>query len=67
LAGEVERLTAMLVEALKASGYTNPRTAPSTEEKIRRLVRRLNLPERDIEIWLGIFRQVLWKIGGGAA
>jgi TrmH family RNA methyltransferase len=65
-AGEVERLTAMLFEALQASGYTNPRTAASTEEKIRRLVRRLNLPERDIEIWLGIFRQILWKLGGGA-
>ena len=65
-AGEVERLTAMLLEALKASGYTNPRTAASTEEKMRRLVRRLNLPERDVEIWLGIFRQILWKVGGGA-
>jgi tRNA/rRNA methyltransferase len=64
--GEVERLTAMLLEALKASGYTNPRTVASTEEKTRRLVRRLHLPERDIEIWLGIFRQVLWKLGGGA-
>ncbi|MGC9970561.1 MAG: TrmH family RNA methyltransferase [Bryobacteraceae bacterium] len=61
-AGEVERLTAMLLEALRASGYTNPRTAASTEAKVRRLVRRLNLPARDIEIWLGIFRQILWKI-----
>ena len=66
-AGEVERLTAMLLEALEASGYTNPRTAASTEAKIRRLVRRLHLPERDIEIWLGIFRQILWKTGGGAS
>lgn len=65
-AGEVERLTAMLLEALKASGYTKPRTAVSTEEKVRRLVRRLNLPARDIEIWLGIFRQILWKLGGCA-
>lgn len=63
-AGEVERLTAMLLDALRASGYTNPRTASSTEVKVRRLVRRLNLPERDIEIWLGILRQVLWKLGG---
>ena len=61
-AGEIERLTAMLLEALAASGYTNLRTAASTREKIRRLVRRLNLPRRDIEIWLGVFRQILWKL-----
>ncbi len=60
--GDVDRLTAILLEALQASGYTNPRTAISTEEKVRRLVRRLNLPARDIEIWLGIFRQILWKL-----
>jgi TrmH family RNA methyltransferase len=64
-AGEVERLTKMLLAALDASGYTNPRTAASTEEKIRRLVHRLDLPERDIEVWMGIFRQILWKLGAG--
>jgi len=64
-AGDIDRLTALLLEALQASGYTNPRTAKSTEEKVRRLVRRLNLPARDIEIWLGIFRQILWKLSGG--
>jgi tRNA/rRNA methyltransferase len=64
VAGEVERLTAMLLDALRASGYTNPRTASSTEAKVRRLVRRLNLPARDIEIWLGVFRQMRWKLGG---
>jgi len=58
----VQRLTAMLLEALEATGYTNPRTAASTEAKVRRLVRRLKLPGRDIEIWLGIFRQILWKL-----
>lgn len=61
-AGEVERLTAMLLEALRTSGYTNPRTASSTEAKVRRLVRRLNLPQRDIEVWLGILRQIGWKL-----
>ena len=61
-AGEVERFTQMLLEALEASGYTNPRTAGSTKDKIRRLVRRLDLPKRDIEVWLGILRQILWKV-----
>ncbi len=36
-------------------------SAAPTEEKIRRLVRRLHLSARDAELTLGIFRQILWK------
>ena len=64
-AGDVERFTALLVELLDSSGYTNPKTAASTVLKARRMVRRLNLPARDIEIWLGIVRQALWKTAAG--
>src|SRR5271166_5376699 len=39
-AGEAERITTFLLEALHASGYVKPRAA-SAEEKLRRLVRRL--------------------------
>ncbi len=60
-AGEVERITGVLLEALRLSGYLNPGSAVSAEEKVRRLVRRLNLPARDSELWLGILRQILWK------
>ncbi|MGA2846831.1 MAG: hypothetical protein ABSF68_15575 [Candidatus Acidiferrales bacterium] len=35
------------------------------EERIRRLVRRLDLPARDAVIWLGIMRQILWKMESG--
>lgn len=63
-AGELERLTEVLAEVLAASGYVNPRTAASTREKIRRMVRRLNLPSRDAEIWLGMLRQIRWKLLG---
>jgi tRNA/rRNA methyltransferase len=62
-AGEVERFSALLLELLAASGYTNPKTAASTARKARRMVRRLNLPARDLETWLGILRQALWKAG----
>ncbi len=62
-AGEVERFTGMLLEALRRSGYVQPRTGKSTEEKIRRMVRRLNLPARDAENWFGMLRQILWRIG----
>ncbi len=59
-----EQLTALLIEALTESGYLKPRTAASTMNKARRLVRRLDLSARDAEIWLGMLRQVLWKLRG---
>jgi TrmH family RNA methyltransferase len=62
-AAEVERITAMLLEALQASGYLGRRRVTDAEPRIRRLVRRLNLPARDAVIWQGILRQILWKIG----
>jgi TrmH family RNA methyltransferase len=66
-AGEVERITGVLLDALLASGYLKPRSAAATEEKVRRLVRRLKLEADDAETWLGMLRQMLWKMtsGGG--
>ena len=61
-AGQLERLTLMLLEALQASGYTQPDAAASAEGKIRRLVRRLRLEARDAEVWLGMLRQITWKL-----
>jgi tRNA/rRNA methyltransferase len=61
---ENEQITSMLLEALRTSGYTNPRTAGSTEEKVRRLVRRLDIGARDAPVLLGMLRQMLWKLGG---
>lgn len=60
---EVERLTSVLLEALRASGYVKERTATSTEQKVRRLVRRLILSGEDAVLLTGMLRQVLWKIG----
>lgn len=61
-AADYERFTDLLLGVLRESGYVNQRTAASTEQKIRRLVRRLNLPARDAEVWLGILRQIAWKL-----
>jgi tRNA/rRNA methyltransferase len=66
-AGDLERITQRLLEVLQKSGYVHPRTSGSTEEKIRRLVRRLHLTARDAEIWLGMLRQILWKVGQASA
>ncbi|MBV8866707.1 MAG: RNA methyltransferase, partial [Acidobacteriaceae bacterium] len=61
-AGDSERLTALLREALHLSGYIQERTAVSGELKLRRLVRRLGLPASDAEAWLGMLRQILWRL-----
>jgi tRNA/rRNA methyltransferase len=57
-----ERMTGLLLDLLARSGYINERTAGSSELKIRRLVRRLGVPAGDAETWLGILRQILWKL-----
>jgi TrmH family RNA methyltransferase len=70
-AADLERLTALLLEALRSSGYlkSSPggsqkkRSAAPAEEKIRRLVRRLHLSVTDAELTLGILRQIFWKLG----
>jgi TrmH family RNA methyltransferase len=61
-AEELERITALLLEALQTSGFLDLRRVSDADERIRRLVRRLRLPERDAVIWLGMLRQILWKM-----
>jgi tRNA/rRNA methyltransferase len=61
-AGELERLTSLLLEALRASGYLEEKPVAAREEKIRRMFRRLNLSAADAEIRLGMLRQVVWKL-----
>lgn len=58
-AAELDRLTAMLLDALRLSGYMKPTPTGPREEKIRRLVLRLNLPREDA---LGMLRQIRWKM-----
>jgi tRNA/rRNA methyltransferase len=60
--GEVERLTQVLLEVLRASGYVKPR-AVAAEERLRRLVRRMELNANDAGVWLGMLRQMAWKLG----
>ena len=57
-----ERLTATLLAALQASGYVTPRSEALAEEKLRRLVRRLDLGAADAEVLLGMIHKILWKL-----
>jgi TrmH family RNA methyltransferase len=66
---DLERLTRRLLETLSASGYLKPHKPGKSkhpksppDEKIRRLVRRLQLSAADAKLLLGILRQILWKI-----
>ena len=59
---EIERITEMLAEALRESGFLDRRRVADADQRVRRLVRRLHLPRQDAVMWLGIFRQIVWKL-----
>lgn len=58
--GDLERLTAQLLELLDRSGYVKPRTAAATEDKVRRMMRRLQLNSEDATTLLGMLRKIAW-------
>jgi TrmH family RNA methyltransferase len=61
-AGDIDRVAALLLQALDASGSLKSRSAPRTEEKLRRLMRRHQLTAEDAKFWLGMFSQIVWKL-----
>jgi TrmH family RNA methyltransferase len=61
-AGEVERLMVLFSEMLEATGYTKRHPANCDEAQIRRLVLRMGVSAGDAPVWMGILRQVLWKV-----
>src|SRR5438094_5744136 len=63
-AGDLERLSTVLFDALHLSGYVKRGSEASTREKLRRMVRRLHLEASDAELWLGMLRKILWKLRG---
>lgn len=50
----LERMTQALLSSLKESGYMKPGMDATTKEKVRRLVRRMELSEEDAELWTGM-------------
>jgi len=63
--GEIERITALLADVLSTSSYMLPQRAAETEQRIRRMVRRIKLSAQDVEAWLGILRHVQWRLHQG--
>ena len=66
-AGEVERITGVLLDALSLSGFLDRRRVADADQRIRRVVRRLRLPADDAVVWLGMLRQIVWKLRSGEA
>jgi TrmH family RNA methyltransferase len=63
--GTVERIGEALLEALMKSGYVAPRGQELAEEKLRRMLRRFSMEAADAEVFLGMVRKMLWRMGEG--
>ena len=61
---EIERFLQLFQQVLETTEYTRRHPANSTVEQVRRLVLRMGLTAADITIWMGVLRQILWKIQG---
>jgi TrmH family RNA methyltransferase len=61
-AGDMERLTALFQQVLEASEYTRHHPANSSAADLRRRLLRLQFDRIDTPVWMGILRQILWKL-----
>jgi tRNA/rRNA methyltransferase len=59
---EVERFTQLLFDALCTSGYVQSPGEDAARDKLRRMLRRLDMEKNDAEVWLGMMRQILWRM-----
>ena len=66
-AGSLERITQELLEGLRVSGYLKTERSAVLDAKVRRMVKRLGVPAEDAEVWLGMLKQMLWKMRGAGS
>ena len=57
-----ERLANLLSEVLDQSEYRRHHPANSSLDDLRRLILRLHLSRSDTPVWMGMLRQILWKL-----
>lgn len=60
-----ELLVELVLAALAGSGYTHHGPETTLEEKVRRLVRHLQLNHAEAQEWMGLMRKMLWKMEHG--
>jgi len=58
----VERITEAWLDALLRSGYVGARARATSEEKLRRMLRRFNWEESDAEVVLGMMKKIAAKL-----
>jgi tRNA/rRNA methyltransferase len=61
----MERLRTLMTEVLEETGYAKRHPANCDEAQIRRLVLRMGVAADDVPVWMGILRQILWRVRGG--
>jgi TrmH family RNA methyltransferase len=59
---EVERLTLLLMEVLEKTEYARHHPANCDVADVRRLVVRMGLTGTDVVVWMGMLRQILWRM-----
>jgi TrmH family RNA methyltransferase len=57
-----EQISELLLEALAKSGYIQPGSEAACANKVRRMVLRLGLDPEDARIFLGMIRQIVWRL-----
>jgi TrmH family RNA methyltransferase len=63
-AADLERMSQLLASVLASVGYAKRRPASADPTEVRRMVRRMRLHQSDARRWIGILRQLLWKMEG---
>ena len=61
-AGELDRITKLWLESLRLSGYMKSGMETASEKKLRRMLRRMDPSAEDAQVWLGMLRQIVWKL-----
>jgi TrmH family RNA methyltransferase len=61
-AADLQRFEAGLLQALELSGYVQERGRETTSRKLRSVFRRLPLTTRELVVFSGMVRQILWKL-----
>jgi TrmH family RNA methyltransferase len=64
-AGDIDRVADLLLDALQLAGSLDSRSAVTTRQKLRRLMRRHNLTAEDAKFWLGMFGQITYRLRQG--
>jgi TrmH family RNA methyltransferase len=60
-----EQISQLLLEALAKSGYIQPGSEAACGNKVRRMVLRFGLNPEDAKIFLGMVRQIVWRLRQG--